>query len=482
MKAMIPAHPVRHARRRLALVALALVALVGATGWNYLFRQDIAQYDDIEDYFLYGSTGTERVDGLPYWIWRVLPDVFANLMPEPGAGYEAFGLVVTDEADMPLGLTRVRIGFDRVGTTCALCHLSVVRDSVGAPQRLYPSGTNVAFDAQRYFNFLFAAVNDARFNADVLMPAIAAAGADLDPIETMLHRHVLIPMVQKQVRAMQNRFSWWYEVPQAGPGRWIAFNDLKYFFAEQPRDGSIGNPDVPPLWNMAPREANGAIHWDGMSDDLWKSTQNAMIAPGGMRVSDVPWDNVRKLVEWWMHQPVPEYPWPVDEALATEGATVWAQNCADCHEIGNPNAGRVIAIDEIGTDPHRYDLLTPATVEAYNNMAWHEYGFDPPQLRKTEGYVAQLLDGVWLRAPYLHNGSVPTLEDLLKPPAERPAQFYRGSDVYDRDRVGYVYEGEGAGSFLYDTTLPGNGNGGHLYGTTLDASQKAALLEYLKTF
>jgi hypothetical protein len=207
-----------------------------------------------------------------------------------------------------------------------------------------------------------------------------------------------------------------------------------------------------------------------------------MIAPGGMRVSDVPWDNVRKLVEWWMHQPVPEYPWPIDEALATEGATVWAQNCADCHEIGNPNAGRVIAIDEIGTDPHRYDLLTPATVEAYNNMAWHEYGFDPLELRKTEGYVAQLLDGVWLRAPYLHNGSVPTLEDLLKPPAERPAQFFRGSDVYDRDRVGYVYEGEGAGSFLYDTTLPGNGNGGHLYGTTLDASQKAALLEYLKTF
>ncbi len=54
------------------------------------------------------------------------------------------------------------------------------------------------------------------------------------------------------------------------------------------------------------------------------------------------------------------------------------------------------------------------------------------------GYVAQYLDGIWLSAPYLHNGSVPTLRDLLRPVAQRPAVFYRGYDLYDPANVGFV--------------------------------------------
>ncbi len=54
-----------------------------------------------------------------------------------------------------------------------------------------------------------------------------------------------------------------------------------------------------------------------------------------------------------------------------------------------------------------------------------------------EGYNAVFLDGIWLRAPYLHNGSVPTLRDLLKPVAERPRLFWRGYDLYDPVNVGF---------------------------------------------
>lgn len=468
----------------LGIIALVGVVAGGAVAWNYLFRTQPVHYEDVEEYFLYGSTGTERGSGLPFWIWKVLPDVFDNLLPHPGEGYAGFGLVFEQGREVPIGLTRVRMGFDRVGTNCALCHLSVVRDSPGAPRRLYPSGTGASVDAQRYFNFLFAAVNDARWDADVLLAAMDDAGAELDPMERWLHRHVLIPRVQKEIREMQNRLSWWYEVPPAGPGRWIAFNDLKYFFARQPRDGSIGNPDVPPLWNMEPRQASGLMHWDGMSDDIWKSTQNAMIAGGHVTVDDVPWDDVERLVEWWMYQEVPEWPYEVDEELANQGESLWLANCASCHQIGNPSAGRVIPLEEIGTDPWRYNLLTPATVAAYNEMAVETYGFDEDQIQKTEGYLALLLDGVWLRAPFLHNGSVPTLWDLLTPPEGRPDTFYRGYEVYDRQRVGYVFSGDEAASrgFLYDTSLPGNGNGGHVYGTDLTEPQKWALIEYMKTF
>ena len=98
------------------------------------------------------------------------------------------------------------------------------------------------------------------------------------------------------------------------------------------------------------------------------------------------------------------------------------------------------------------------------------------------------LDGLWLRAPYLHNGSVPTLRDLLKPVAERPQAFWRGDDVYDPRDVGFVSNvpaRDGVAFFRYDTGVPGNSNAGHegaRYGTELPAADKDALLEFLKTF
>jgi hypothetical protein len=98
------------------------------------------------------------------------------------------------------------------------------------------------------------------------------------------------------------------------------------------------------------------------------------------------------------------------------------------------------------------------------------------------------LDGVWLRAPYLHNGSVPTLRDLLEPAASRPAVFYRGNDVYDPVRLGFVADKAEQGGrkfFRYDTAVPGNANAGHegrRYGTELSGADKDALIEYLKTF
>jgi hypothetical protein len=98
------------------------------------------------------------------------------------------------------------------------------------------------------------------------------------------------------------------------------------------------------------------------------------------------------------------------------------------------------------------------------------------------------LDGIWLRAPYLHNGSVPNLRELLEPASARSKLFYRGNDVYDPTNVGFVAnvpEQDGQKFYPLDTTQWGNGNQGHegeIYGTNLPAAEKQALLEYLKTF
>src|SRR5690606_41432788 len=165
--------------------------------------------------------------------------------------------------------------------------------------------------------------------------------------------------------------------------------------------------------------------------------------------------------------------------------------------------GTVIPIDEVGTDAERTHAWT---LEAANaaNLKVLEFDVQRTPMSKPEkpGYIALQLDGVWLRAPYLHNGSVPTLRALLEPPQCRPTEFYRGYDVLDARNVGFVsqrcplvdappapgcpvmqvQEGcmpEDAG-WLFDTAEKGNGNGGHEYGTDLEPNDKDALVEYLK--
>ena len=94
-------------------------------------------------------------------------------------------------------------------------------------------------------------------------------------------------------------------------------------------------------------------------------------------------------------------------------------------------------------------------------------------------YRARPLNGIWATGPFLHNGSVPSLHDMLLPPDQRPQTFYVGSRELDPIRVGFVNE-QNPRTMEFDTTIVGNGNQGHTYGTTLSSSEKEALLEYLK--
>ncbi len=106
------------------------------------------------------------------------------------------------------------------------------------------------------------------------------------------------------------------------------------------------------------------------------------------------------------------------------------------------------------------------------------------------GYKARPLTGIWATAPYLHNGSVPTLYDLLLPPDERPKSFDLGTREYDPADVGYVYKtnprGENTFSFHavdeFGSDIDGNWNTGHDYGNgTLTDADRRALVEFLKT-
>jgi mono/diheme cytochrome c family protein len=172
---------------------------------------------------------------------------------------------------------------------------------------------------------------------------------------------------------------------------------------------------------------------------------------------------------------------------------VFRENCAQCHGTYGESwtyPNKIVPLEVIGTDPVRATGLTDRYIAHYN-ASW--FGQKKPVAEKMTGYQAPPLDGVWATAPYLHNGSVPTLEALLdsskrlnlylKPPST-------GFAHYDRERVGWKVEvldrkpedldAEEA-KRLFDSSRWGFGNDGHLFGDVLTDDERRDVIEYLKT-
>jgi hypothetical protein len=92
-----------------------------------------------------------------------------------------------------------------------------------------------------------------------------------------------------------------------------------------------------------------------------------------------------------------------------------------------------------------------------------------------------VLTGVWATAPYLHNGSVANLWELLTPPSKRKTQFMAGDRLYDPVNVGFQTDASPSPNGQFRTSVPGNSAAGHDFGTNLKAADKRALIEYMKT-
>lgn len=191
----------------------------------------------------------------------------------------------------------------------------------------------------------------------------------------------------------------------------------------------------------------------------------------------------------------PGYPYPVDEALAQQGRAVFEQQCSRCHgRYGEQEAypNLVIDIDEVGTDPELANYFVSAENLRFHNWFSQSFFGEIAWARPVAGYYAPPLDGIWATAPFLHNGSVPTLAALLDS-STRPAfwEYPRESRIFDQKQIGWEYRQLKAGKSaftdrdarkrVYDTELKGYSNRGHTFGDGLDSDQRQALLEYLKT-
>jgi hypothetical protein len=464
------------ARSLVSAAAISCSALIAGAAID-ASQKPPAQVDSIEDQFKYGSVGIESEQGMPYWIWQALPRLFADKLPAPG-GYGAFGFLWESGRELPVGFSTADLfGGRRIAINCAFCHTGAYRLEPAGPRTLVAGGPGNLMNPQAYTRFLHAVAEDPRFNADELLSAIDGL-TNLSWMQRMQYRWLLIPATRRALRRQKQQFAWMDRNADWGPGRIDPFNPVKFGILKQPIDPTVGNADMMTLWNMKGRSA---LHWDGLTTSLHESVLSSAIGDGASRKS-IALPQLGRVEEWLTTLAPPRYPLAIDASLAASGAPVYAQHCASCHAPGGARTSSVIPVAEIGTDRHRLDMWTTGAVSAYNAFA-DGYQWDFGRFRKTDGYVAVPLDGVWLRAPYLHNGSVPSLQDLLEPPANRQKVFYRGYDVYDPARAGFVSDGpaaQRAGS-RYDTERPGNGNGGHLYGTTLTAPEKRALIEFLKT-
>ena len=301
---------------------------------------------------------------------------------------------------------------------------------------------------------------------------------------------------------------------EPGPGRVDAFGAARNMLFPNDHKRMLSPVSFPFIWDVPDTtqqrsEADAVwIHYDGNTNSILERNIGQALGMGAvynrknyestLRIENLHWLEVET------HKLSPPK-WPVevlgaiDETKAKGGEKIFNEMCRDCHQ------NQLVKLTDVGTDPQRansfgqpiagaggkpFPLAIKPILDSLKARAFLDDGVSPadqknmdaPNVvwRATGQYLSRPLTGVWATAPYLHNGSVPTLWHLLHPD-QRPSTFITGNREFDPAKVGYVTSGQG---WTFDTSQPGNGNSGHAgdkYGTNLTEDQKAMLIEYLKT-
>ncbi|HEY4313460.1 MAG TPA: cytochrome c [Pirellulales bacterium] len=248
--------------------------------------------------------------------------------------------------------------------------------------------------------------------------------------------------------------------------------------------------DAPPLWNV---KKKSRLYIDGFAEKTPRTIMQFALYPENDAATIKAWEeDFRDILAWIESLEAPKYPYEIDTALAAQGEPIFRRVCAECHGTYGPEGTypeKRVSIDVVNTDPVRLSGMPPEHRRRFGTGWLGEEG-KRTAVEKPDGYVAPPLDGVWASAPYLHNGSVPTLWHLFHS-AARPVVWLRTEDGYDRKRVGLEVTGfdelpatvkDGAERRRYfDTRLSSKSAAGHTFPDELSEDEKRAVIEYLKT-
>jgi hypothetical protein len=487
------------------------------------------------NFFLHGSMSTEVV---PEAVLRAFIKTYPDLFPSPDLAY--LGLVPDSDFGWPVGFSRKEVkhlgGMPSLGINCASCHFVQITSSASANPISVLGGTS-HFNVEAYFGSVLVATfrtadpaNMKRFASAYL----AASDPDVDEStqnllaeewdkqkekieatmkadpgdskgvepgalheitpgalqlddESLEHEKDLAAFSHSILKLFHNMRAALHvpdqppekAPPSSGPGRNDAFGILSASLLNAPQPYAPIKFGL--VWNVDKRTW---VHWDGNTKSPIARNLLASLglgAPLHGKQGNLDFAAVKRQTDLSEKIRPPRYPFKIDQAAAKRGAAHFNAKCNSCHG-GAESDKRLYSLAEVGTDPNRANMFTEKLAGDFNKFLaeLEAVGYQPPRefgVRSTGKYWAASLDGVWARVPYLHNGSVRTMQELLIPPAQRAKTFHRGSQDYDTTQMGYT----DAGAYVFDTSTRGNSNAGHDYGTTLTADEKRDLLEYLKT-
>ena len=422
---------------RFWLIVAVLLLILGTLIYWRFFLEIPVDYVDIKEHFKYGSIGSEAGKGVPYRIWKVLPAMFPEYLPngvQPGKGsYASLGFIYEPDPttglprDTPIGFSKRRMmGMEFVGLNCSVCHTATFRGSPQEPPEKAVIQLGMPahqLDLLAYFKFLFDCALDGRFTVDNVMAAMDAQ-QKLSPIERLIYS-IAIPRVRQETLRLRALGQFMVHHP-SGAGRIDTFTPYKTmtFGYADTSTFAIGNADFPSLWNQRIREGM-SLHWDGNNSSVFERNISAAMGAGATPVSlDMP--RMLRIRDWIQDVPPPTYPtsWKLDAKLAKRGEAVYReQKCVDCHglkeeQFKNPRVGTVEPIEKIKTDPERLDSYTidleynQFTLGTGQYWKFHEF-------RKTNGYANHPLDGVWALRLTCTMARSPHFASCSTPPALR---------------------------------------------------------------
>jgi len=491
-------------------IVAALLTLIGLVavvlGCVALFRfggKSTPAYGDDAAHFMYGSIGAETHSGLPYWMWKTLPSLFPAEF-EGRSDYSAFGFQYEKDADgrpldLPIGISRREVnGIDVVWFNCGTCHVGTWRETADASAHVVPGMPSNNLNLYRFIRFVLDLATAEQISPDNLIPAMEGQGARFDWLDKLAWRYAVLPTVREGLVEHRSRLLPLLAAqPPWGPGRVDTFNPYKLLLelptgSRVPDAELVGTADFPAIFNQRPREGM-KLHWDGDNDSLDERNLSAAVG-AGVTPDSVDIASIKRDAAWLMDLKPPPSPYRPDPAAVLRGKTVYMRACAPCHGwqgegsyvFEGAKLGQVEPNDGLGADPNRLNSYTQKFRDWQISTMFAGTPYHFTHFVKTDGYANMPLDALWLRAPYLHNGSVPSLAALLMPPARRPKSFVRGSDVIDPVNGGFVAPpcapGADSKTFCFDTSARGNSAEGHSYGTDLPDGQKSDLLAYLLTY
>jgi mono/diheme cytochrome c family protein len=437
--------------------------------------------------------------------------------------------VARPRSDRPLGLVTgmvkgplpvIRIDAATLG--CASCHAGTLYDVGGRPTgEAWLGLPNTSLNVDGYVWAVYRGLQRAARDPDALARRAAALFPEMGGRERWTLRRVILPRVRRRMAELGRTVDAPTPFSSGGPGRTNGVAALKLQLGLLPAGRMHPESGFTSIPELGSRQLRSSLLYDGtfspLAVDPWAHRRAAAPSPAhldslaaivtfftvptmGMHpdqaVRAIP--RVHQVMQWLTEAYAPPpFPGAVDGERARAGRVLFEARCASCHGtyaegpprrlVSFPNV--LVPQARMGTDPARWQAIDSALLARLRGTAYARH----VDARRTGGYVAPILSGLWATAPYLHNGSVPTLWHLMTPGA-RPARFQVGGHGLDYGWMGIAGEPDAAGTYrypagyapwsvpeVYDTRQPGMGNGGHeAEFSALSEAEKLALIEYLK--